>query len=72
MLEEGRAYALAIAVQHLLRLLERRGIVSAGETRSMLDSALEELNDLIKRQVLSATAGAEGAKTIGALYLPSK
>jgi hypothetical protein len=38
----------------------------------MLDSALEELNDLIKRQVLSATAGAEGAKTIGALYLPSK
>ena len=68
MTEDGRAYALAIAVQHLLRALERKGLMSKSETTDMLDAVCNEL----KMHRLEPDAGANAAMTIGALYPPTR
>jgi len=68
MIGDGRAYGLAIAVQHILRLLENKGVLTREDTTGMLDAALEEL----KTMPLSPTELADAAKTIGALYLPTR
>ena len=66
----GRAYAVAVAFQHLLRALERRGVMTKAETTQMLDQVGDELVDLTNKGVLSAEASAEARRTIGVLYLP--
>ena len=71
MIEEGRAFALTLAVQHLLRTLERKGIMSADETREMLEDTRDDLVAVRDRGgVLSQGADADAVRTIGALELP--
>jgi hypothetical protein len=70
MIEEGRAYAVAVALQHLLRAIERKGVMTKTETTQMLDDVVDELVDLTNKGVLSAEASAEARRTIGGLYLP--
>ena len=66
MIEEGRAYGLMIALKHLLRTLEHKGVLSQTETFAMLDGALEELKGI---PTLARHASAEAAATIRGLYL---
>ena len=70
MIENGRAYAVAVALQHLLRALERKGVMTKPETTKMLDEVVAEIGDLSSRGGLSAEAGADARRTIGGLYLP--
>jgi hypothetical protein len=43
MIEDGRAYAVAIALQHLRRALERKGVMTQPETTKMLDEVVDEI-----------------------------
>ena len=70
MTDNGRAYAVVVALQHLLRALERKGVMTKPETTKMLDEVVDEIVDLTTRGALSAEASAEARKTIGVLYLP--
>jgi hypothetical protein len=67
---EGRAYAIAIVMQHLLQALERKGIIEVAETARMLEEALIEIDGLAKSGVLSHRGLADARRTIGSLYLP--
>jgi hypothetical protein len=62
----GTAYGTALAVKHILALLEQKG-VAHGEVVKALDSALDELNGL--KGVMDPDASAAAAKAIGLLYL---
>jgi hypothetical protein len=70
MLGEARGYAAAIAIQHLLRTLEAKGIMEPTETAAMLDGVLDELACLGRDGVMSPEETASARKTIGVLYLP--
>jgi len=70
MIEDGRSYGLAMVLQHLLRKLEQRGVLSPTETTAMLDHVCNELAEQYKQQVLAPEASADAAKTVGMLYLP--
>jgi hypothetical protein len=63
----GTAYGTALAVKHILALLEQRGVVAHGEVVKALDSALDELNGL--KGVMAPDASAAAARTISLLYL---
>jgi hypothetical protein len=63
----GTAYGTALAVKHILALLEQKGVVAHGEVVKALDSALDELNGL--KGVMAPDASAAAAKAIGLLYL---
>jgi hypothetical protein len=69
MVEEGRGYAAAIALQHLLRILEAKGIMEAAETTAMLDGVLGELDNLQKNGVMSPEVNVAARKAIGIMYL---
>jgi hypothetical protein len=43
MIEDGRAYAVTMALKHILGLLESKGLLAPGELTKVLDAALEEL-----------------------------
>ena len=66
MIEDGRAYGLMIALKHLLRTLEHKGVLSQTETFAMLDNALEVLRGI---PPLAGPAGADAATTVGGLYV---
>jgi hypothetical protein len=66
MLEDGRAYGLIIALKHLLRTLERKGVLAHSETVTMLDAALDELKSIPN---LKGDAAADAARAVGSLYL---
>ncbi len=66
MIEDGRAYGIAIALKHILGLLESKRLLAQGERTKVLDAALGELDGIT---TLTPTARAEASKTIGALYL---
>ena len=70
MIEEGRGYAAAIALQHLLRTLEAKGIIEVTETTAMLEGVLDELDELGKNRIMSPEETAAARKTIGMMYLP--
>jgi hypothetical protein len=70
MIEEGRAYAVAVALQHLLSALDRKGVMTKPETTKMLDEVVDEIVDFSTRGVLSAEASAEAPRTVRLLYLP--
>jgi hypothetical protein len=72
MIDNGRAYAVAVALQHLLRALERKGVMTEPETTKMLDEVVDEIVDLTTQGVLSAEANADARRTIGVLYLPKR
>lgn len=60
MIEEGRAYSVAVALEHLLPVLERKAVMTEADTTNMLDAVIAELRDLKKRDVLSPTASSRG------------
>jgi hypothetical protein len=66
MIEDGRTYGLMIALQHLLRTLEQKGILTTQETIDMLDGVLADL----RASPLVAEAAADAHKIVGGLYLP--
>jgi hypothetical protein len=70
MIDDGRGYAVVVALQHLLRALERKGVMTKPETTKMLDEVVDGIVDLTTQGVLSAEANAEARRTIGVLYLP--
>jgi len=72
MIEEGRAYSVAVALEYLLRVLERKGVMTQADTTNMLDTVIAELRDLKNRDVLSPMASAEASTTIGGMYRKSK
>ena len=43
MSENGTAYAAALTIRHLLRLLESKGLLSSYEIRQVIDGVLGEL-----------------------------
>lgn len=61
-------YGLMVALQHLLRTLESKGVLSKSETVAMLDGVLDEL----RATDFQPGAAAEAHKTVGALYLPKR
>lgn len=69
MIEEGRAYAVALIVQRLLKKLEQKGILSRNETVSMLDDVRDEIDRLVKDGALTQGAGAEATRTVGVMHL---
>ena len=69
MIENGTAYASALAIRHLLRLLERKKVLAFSETKQMLDGILEEIRDVSGRGAISPKASADASNTIGMMYL---
>jgi hypothetical protein len=61
------ARGVAIALKHLLRRLERRGILSPTETETLLDGAFDEIR---KISALKGDALWAAARAIGVLHLP--
>jgi hypothetical protein len=70
MIENGAGYAAGMSMQHLLRLLEKKSVLSSAETRQMLDGVLDELRELGTRGAISPGASADASRTIGMMYLP--
>jgi hypothetical protein len=68
MIDDGRAYGVALALKHILGLLERSGVIEHRDLGGVLDDALAELKSL-GEGVIAPEAGAAAAKTIGLLYL---
>lgn len=65
MIDDGRAYAVGLALKALLRKLEKKGVLQYTETQKMLDDTLEELKTI----EMAPEEGARAARMIGALYL---
>ena len=70
MIIDGRATAVTFVLERLLRHLEGKGVTTPGETRTMLDEILSELDGLLKRGSMAPGAVADARATINALYLP--
>ncbi len=67
--DEPQAYAMALAFQHLLHLLEQKGVVTPSEVKAMLNGVEDELRD--RAQFLTPNGGAAAARIVGGLYLPT-
>lgn len=65
--EHGRRIAMEVAFQHLLRTLERKGVMSPSETTAMLDGVLDELD---RRIFANPDQKAQAHIAVGGLYLP--
>jgi hypothetical protein len=70
MSENGTAYAAALTIRHLLRLLENKGLASSSEIRQLLDAVQGELREAGASGALSRDASAEASKTIGIMTPP--
>jgi len=70
MSENGTAYAAALTMRHLLRLLESKGLLSNSEIRQALDGALGELREAGARGAISHDASAEASRTIEMMSPP--
>jgi hypothetical protein len=70
MIENGAGYAAGMSMQHLLRLLEKKGLLSFFETKQMLDGVSDELRELLKRGSISPEASTEAARAVDMMYLP--
>ena len=70
MSENGTAYAAALTIRQVLRLLESKGLLSSAEIRQALDAATGELREAGARGVLSQDASALAAETIGMMSPP--
>jgi hypothetical protein len=66
----GTAYAAALTIRHLLRLLENKGLASSSEIRQLLDGVQGELREAGARGALSHDAWAEASQTIGIMSPP--
>ncbi len=72
MIEDGRAYGVAMAMQALLHTLERKKIFSHSEMIKMLDAVGEEISDLQKRGAISPAAAADAHRAVGLMHVPPK
>jgi hypothetical protein len=70
MSENGTAYAAALTIRHLLRLLEDKGLASSSEIRQLLDGVQDELREAGPRGALSHEASAEASQAIGMMSPP--
>jgi hypothetical protein len=68
MITDGTAFGTALALKHILSMLEQKGIVTRKEIVRVLDGAIDELKALGKNAI-PAEAGADAAKAIGLLYI---
>jgi hypothetical protein len=69
MIEDGRAYGVALIVQRLLKKLEQKGILSSSEKVSMLDDVSEEIRHLVKDGAIAPSAGSEALRTVGLMHV---
>jgi hypothetical protein len=70
MSENGTAYAAALTIRHLLRLLESKGLASSSEIRQLLDGVQGELREADARGALSHEASTEASRAIGTMSPP--
>ena len=70
MSENGTAYAAALTIRHLLRLLESKGLASSSEIRQLLDGVQGELREAGSRGALSHDASTEASQAIGMMSPP--
>ena len=70
MSENGTAYAAALTIRHLLRLLESKGLLTPYEIRQVLDGALGELREAGARGAISPDASTEASQAIGMMSPP--
>ena len=68
MITDGTAFGTALALKHILGMLEQKGLVTRKEIVRVLDGAIDELKALGKNAI-PAEAGADAAKAIGLLYI---
>ena len=61
--ENGTAYAAALTIRHLLRLLENKGLASSSEIRQLLDGVQGELREAGARGALSHDASIEASRS---------
>jgi hypothetical protein len=66
MIEDGRAFGATMALKHVLRLLERKGVITHAEIITTLDDALEELRGVTS---LAPDAHAAAGRAVGFLYV---
>lgn len=67
MTNDGTAYATAHVMQHLLRFLEKKGVLTYRETQNMLDDVLDEFR---ARMPLAPNDAADAHRAVGLMYLP--
>jgi hypothetical protein len=70
MIEDGRAYGVAMAVQSLLQLLEKKGVVLPSEQSGMLEAICEEIGEMQKLGARSPNAATEASRVVGLIYAP--
>jgi hypothetical protein len=70
MSENGTAYAAALTIRHLLRLLESKGLLSSYEIRQALDGVLGELREAGARGAISHDASTEALRTVEMMSPP--
>ena len=52
MIEDGRAYAVALIIQGLLKRLEQKGVLSRSEKVSMLDDISDQIRQQAQEEIL--------------------
>jgi hypothetical protein len=68
MIEDGRAYGVALVVEAILQKLEQSGLLTRNQRHAMLDDVCDEIRDLAKREVLSPNASADASRIAGMMY----
>jgi hypothetical protein len=69
MTTNGTTYGTNLALKHILKLFERKGIATVGEVTTALDAALAELDELRASGAVAPDAGLAAGQAIGALYV---
>jgi hypothetical protein len=64
-------HATGAALQHLLRLFERKGVITRTDSEIIFEGAKADINDLRARNILSREASADALKTLGYLLIPT-
>ncbi len=67
---DGTAYAAALTVRRLLRLLESKGVLHASETRLLLGAVSDELRDLEAKGAISLQASADASRAVAMIFAP--
>jgi len=68
--EDGTAYAVALTIQNLLRLLERRGVLPAAEIQQLLADVSAQIRESGAGGAISPQAAAQASQTIEMIFLP--
>jgi len=68
--EDGTAYAVALTIQNLLRLLARRGVLSAAEIQQLLADVSVQIRESGAGGAISPQAATQASQTIEMIFLP--